>query len=256
MGKLFTRIFLKIFSKKGNEQNKEVLIQYKQKNDDLKKLNDGLKGKINEPTTLIYQNQEELTVCRQNAIMIKTNDNSEREDDCKYWERIDLLTRQVSEIDNYFSDYVELIEAMGVCDSLKPLIKDKIGIANVNKLSIKEKIAFIQFVGMDFYMARQIRYYMEKFKKTNPFFITREEQLMIEKVNNFYHNRSNKPCDYDVLVLLGTETGKKSEYRRKYMRDMDNAGKNDFLCIEGIYVPALRTEEDNGYEKKAIVKGD
>ena len=71
-----------------------------------------MKGKINEPTTLIYQNQEELTVCRQNAIMIKTNDNSEREDDCKYWERIDLLTRQVSEIDNY--DF---------CPADKPLVE-------------------------------------------------------------------------------------------------------------------------------------
>lgn len=143
-----------------------------------------------------------------------------------------------------------------MCASLEQFIIDYFGRIDFDNLSVENKVKMANVAGTDFSLAREICVYLEKYKKLHKEFISEEELEMVKVVNEYYHMFRHKKCNYDVLDLLGFDFSKKNEFKRKSMKDIDEIGKNDFIYVTGVYVPALKTEEDNGLERKAIVKGD
>lgn len=79
---------------------------------------------------------------------------------------------------------------------------------------------------------------------------------MIRILNKYYRTRDLDSCDFDVLDMVGFEASEKVEFKRKKYEDINAVGKIDFIYAVGLYVSALKTEIDNGFERKAIVKGD
>lgn len=162
----------------------------------------------------------------------------------------------VNNINDSCREYIKVFKAVSECDSLSQFVVDYLGNIDFDNLKIETKIKMANIAGVDFTLAREICNYLERYKKTHKEFVTREEKVMIEVVNNYYRSHYLKKCSYDVLDLLEVGSIEKLEFKRKSMKDIDEIGKTDFVYVVGIYVPALRTEENNGLERKAIVKGD
>ena len=161
-----------------------------------------------------------------------------------------------SDLDDATEKYVGIYRLMCKCESMKNFLEEMIGVSEDRDLSVAEVIKLTNLIGNDFSLARNIYVTLEKYKSSHNEFLTSDEISFINAVNEMYSSREKNPCNYVVLDCLSLENNQEKEFNRKIMKDLTKARSTDFVLAKGIYVPALRTEEGNDYERKAIVKGD
>ena len=239
---------------------KDVVLSVLQSDDFKSIMNDVLLGILEKGNSQLEHTKKDLETktAEFNRVSKELDNIKEKLDD-----KTDKLEDVSKELDYFKSDlddatekYVGIYRLMCKCESMKNFLEEMIGVSEDRDLSVAEVIKLTNLIGNDFSLARNIYVTLEKYKSSLNEFLTSDEISFINAVNEMYSSREKNPCNYVVLDCLSLENNQEKEFNRKIMKDLTKARSTDFVLAKGIYVPALRTEEGNDYERKAIVKGD
>lgn len=155
-----------------------------------------------------------------------------------------------SEFESAMKPYMEILDAMRMCDSMRSAIVDTLGLPESGELSIDNQIKYVNKFADKFSFARIVYDSMKSYKESRIEALTENELSAIKVLNTFYRQRFSIKFDaLDCNVSAG------SAFDRKKMKLISDPSNTDVIDVSFLCVPALYMMNGKDLEQKALVQG-